>query len=141
MVGEDRTLLEFQHEINDAVGLGQDHPWFFGTDQDYFQSQVTYESPRERQMRQDPGLLQGIGGLLNPDQERHDASETTIRELGLEKGDRICYLFDYGDEWRFYAILKEVIEDEPSDGEPEVVNAKGDPVVQYSRHGESHRYR
>ncbi|WP_181861782.1 hypothetical protein [Haloplanus salinus] len=35
----------------------------------------------------------------------------------LEQCDRICYFHDYGDEWRFYAILKEVPDDKPSDTE------------------------
>jgi len=50
------------------------------------------------------------------------------RQLGLEQYDRICYLYDYGDEWRFYAILKEILSDEPSDKPPEVVKEKGDPI-------------
>jgi len=50
------------------------------------------------------------------------------RQLGLEQYDRICYLYDYGDEWRFYAILKEVLSDEPSDKEPDIVKEKGDPI-------------
>jgi len=61
-----------------------------------------------------------------------NAGDVTIgemtRQLGLEQYDRICYLYDYGDEWRFYAILKEVLSEEPSDTEPAVVNEKGDPI-------------
>jgi len=55
-----------------------------------------------------------------------------VHQLGLEQYDRICYLFDYGDEWRFYAILKQIITDEPSDRPPEVLNKKGEPTEQYS---------
>jgi len=61
-----------------------------------------------------------------------NAGDVTIggmtRQLGLEQYDRICYLYDYGDEWRFYAILKEVLSDEPSDKEPDIVKEKGDPI-------------
>lgn len=53
------------------------------------------------------------------------------RQLGLEQYDRICYLYDYGDEWRFYAILKEISSDESSDKEPEVAKEKGDSINQY----------
>jgi hypothetical protein len=53
------------------------------------------------------------------------------RQLDLEQYDRICYLYDYGDEWRFYAILKEVLNDEPSDTEPAVVNTEGESIDQY----------
>ena len=47
-----------------------------------------------------------------------------------------CSLFDYGDEWRFYAILKEIDRDGDSDKEPEVVKEKGEPVEQYPQPGE-----
>lgn len=61
-----------------------------------------------------------------------NAGEVTIdemtRQLGLEPYDRICYLYDYGDEWRFYAILKEIISEEPSDKDPAIVKEKGDPT-------------
>lgn len=51
--------------------------------------------------------------------------------MSLQQYDRICYLYDYGDEWRFYAILKEVLDDEPSDTEPAVVNTEGESIDQY----------
>ncbi|MFB6196485.1 MAG: hypothetical protein ABEI80_09965 [Haloplanus sp.] len=131
VVGGDRTLDEFQTVLNRAVGLDQDHLWFFGTDQDYWNSDVWYERPGE--------IEQSPGGTLR-DSEEYDAGETTVgqmvSQLGLEEHDRICYLFDYGDEWRFYAILKEVDENGPSDSEPVVVNEKGDPVDQYAPPGE-----
>jgi hypothetical protein len=38
--------------------------------------------------------------------EEYDVGETTVgqmaRQLDLDERDRICYLFDCGDEWRFY---------------------------------------
>jgi hypothetical protein len=130
VVGADRTLNEFQTVLNQAVGLNQDHLWFFGTDQDYWQSPVQYKRPEE---------LEQAGPTMG-DEDEYNAAETTVggmvQQLKLEERDRICYLFDYGDEWRFYAILKEVNEDEPSDTEPEVVNEKGGPVDQYAPPGE-----
>ncbi|WP_458190036.1 IS1096 element passenger TnpR family protein [Haladaptatus sp. NG-WS-4] len=126
VVGADRMLDEFQTVLNRTVGLDQDHLWFFGTDQDYWDSDVQYQRPEE--------FAQSASGLLGGGEE-YDAGETTIgqmaRQLKLDERDRICYLFDYGDEWRFYAILKEIDEDESSDRAPEVVKEKGDPVEQY----------
>jgi hypothetical protein len=55
--------------------------------------------------------------------------------LSLAEHDRICYLYDYGDEWRFYAILKEMLDGEPSDRPPEIVEKKGETVNQYSPRG------
>lgn len=65
----------------------------------------------------------------------YDAGETTggqvAGKLDLEERDRICYLFDYDDEWRFYAILKEVNEDAHGDSGPDVTNEKRDPVESF----------
>lgn len=132
VVGADRTLDEFQTVLNRAVGLNQDHLWFFGTDQDYWDSDIQYK--RSEEIQQSAGRFMG-------DEEEYDAGETTMgqmaRQLDLEERDRICYLFDYGDEWRFYAILKEIDENEPSDTAPEVVKEKGDPIQQYGPPGEA----
>jgi len=126
VIGEERTLAEFQSALNSAIGLDQDHLWFFGTDQDYWNSDVFYKLSAE--------IKRSSVGLIRQDEE-HAADETTIaeltRQLELGERDRFCYLFDYGDEWRFYAILKEIDQNRPSDAMPEVVKHKGDPVDQY----------
>jgi len=128
VVGEDRTLEELQAVINESMGLGQDHLWFFGADQDYWQSDVKYQRPEEYEDLPS-------GESMRWDETVYNAGETTIAELAthleLERSDRICYLFDYGDEWCFYGILKEILDDEPSDTAPSVINEKGEPVVQY----------
>jgi len=55
-----------------------------------------------------------------------------VRRPSLEQCDRIHYLYHYGDEWHFYAILKPVLDDESGDTETDVVNRKGEPVDQYN---------
>lgn len=129
VVGAERTIAEFQSVLNPAVGLDRGHLWFVGNDEGYWDSDVKYQCPQEYEesLGADPVLRT---------ERLEDAGETTIgemtRQLGLEQYDRICYLYDYGDEWRFYAILKEVRSDEPSDKEPEVVKENGDSVDQYN---------
>ncbi|WP_123538415.1 IS1096 element passenger TnpR family protein [Halosimplex salinum] len=125
VVGADRTITEFQSAINPAVGLDQGHLWFVGEGEDYWDSAVKYQCPQEYE--------ESLGGDPVLRTERiENAGEVTIgemtRQLGLEQYDRICYLYDYGDEWRFYAILKEVLSDEPSDKPPEVVKEKGESI-------------
>ena len=125
VVGADRTIAEFQSAINPAVGLDQGHLWFVGEDEDYWDSTVKYQCPQEYE--------ESLGGDPVLRTERIEkADEVTIgemtRQLGLEQYDRICYLYDYGDEWRFYAILKEILSDEPSDKPPEVVKEKGGSI-------------
>ncbi|WP_256546742.1 plasmid pRiA4b ORF-3 family protein [Halobellus inordinatus] len=125
VVGADRTIAEFQSAINPAIGLDQGHLWFVGDDEDYWDSAVKYQCPQEYE--------ESLGGDPILRTERiENAGEVTIgemtRQLGLEQYDRICYLYDYGNEWRFYAILKEIRSDEPSDKPPEVVKEKGESI-------------
>ena len=137
VIGGDRPLTAFQSTINEAVGLNQEHLWFFGTDEDYWESSVTYMHPEE---------YEGFpsGGPRGREQSVYNAAETTIADvvtqLDLDERDRICYLFDYGSEWRFYAILKETMEDEPGETPPEVTKEKGEPVVQYPSPDEDPRF-
>lgn len=127
VVGRDRTVEEFQSIINPAVGLDQSHLWFVGADEDYWDSDVKYQCPQEFEDLPSDGSAR-FG------EETYDAAETTLvemaRQFGLTQYDRICYLYDYGDEWRFYAILKGVIENAPDDKEPEVVKEKGNSIDQ-----------
>lgn len=125
VVGAERTIAEFQSAINPTVGLDQGHLWFIGEDEGYWDSTIKYQCPQEYE--------ESLGGDPVLRTERlENAGDVTIgemtRQLGLKQYDRICYLYDYGDEWRFYAILKEILSDEPSDTKPEVVKKKGDSI-------------
>ena len=130
-IGAERTLDELQPTINDAFGLDDDHLWFIGADEDYWKSDVKYLCPQE----------EGTPGAepLRPRERIERATETTVgeltRQLGVEQYDRICYLYDYGDEWRFYGIYKEIDHGAPSDTEPTVVKEKGDTIEQYQPPG------
>ncbi|GAD53442.1 hypothetical protein MBEHAL_2202 [Halarchaeum acidiphilum MH1-52-1] len=131
VVGADRTLDEFQTTINAAMGLNQDHLWFFGIDEDYWESDVKYQCPAEHEDLPS-------GQPMQFGETTDSAGATTVGEmvaqLDLDQYDRICYLFDYGDEWRFYAILKEVVDD-PDRRAPEVVKEKGNEIDQYASAG------
>jgi len=128
VVGGDRTVDGVQTTNNATMGLDQGHLWLFGTDEDYWNSDVTYQCPQQFENEPTPSVL----GF---DEEIHDAAETTVDDLvdrlDLAERDRVCYLYDYGDEWRFYAIPKEADSGASGDRAPEVVDAKGDPVEQY----------
>jgi hypothetical protein len=128
LVGGDRTIAEFQSAINLAFGLDRKHLWFVGTDEDYWDSDIKYQCPQEYEQSR-------AGGPAFRTERLENAAEVTIgeltRQLDLEQHDRLCYLYDYGDEWRFYAIMKELRNDEPSDTEPGMVNEKGESLDQY----------
>lgn len=120
VIGGKRSLAEFQSEIDQSFGMDQDRSWFFGTNRDYWHSDVVYTHPEF--VEQSPGA-RDVGG------ERHDASETTIgdivRQLDLEESDRICYLFDFEAEWRFTATIEEIEVIGCSHKGPKVVDEKG----------------
>jgi hypothetical protein len=126
VVGADRTLDEFQPVLNHAVGLNQDHRWCFGTNQDYWDSDSQYKRPGE--------IEQSASGLMRGGAE-YDAGETTIGQMARQRDrderDRLCYLFDDSDEWRFDAILTDINEGRPSDTASNVVTEKGESIEQY----------
>jgi hypothetical protein len=58
------------------------------------------------------------------------SARTSIRDLGLEEGQTIAYLFDYGDEWRVEIVVTEIREagDEPF---PQLIETTGEAPPQY----------
>lgn len=149
VVGEDLTLDELQTEINGAFGLDQGHLWFFGHDRHYWSSDILFECPREFEesppSEEERSELAGIvdespeieGASLGRDEKRRDAAETTIADaVSTLDDERMCYLYDYGEEWRFYALLKEELHSKDSGMPPQVVETKGEPIQQQARSGE-----
>jgi len=128
VVGTGRTIAEFQSAINSVVGLDQNHLWFIGNDKDYWDSKVKYQWPQEYEQSR------GGGSGLRTERLENTGEMTPgemARQLDLEQYDRICYLYDYSDQWGFYAILKEVLDDELRETEPAVVEIEGESINQY----------
>ena len=107
-------------------------------------STVMYSSNREVEASMNPvtkNKVETESGELVVENRRlfHQLirGETTVDELadrlGPDERDRICYMYDYGDEWRFYAICKEIDEAGSSDEAPHVVDERGDVIDQYGR--------
>ena len=59
------------------------------------------------------------------------ADGARIGELELSVGQGFLYLFDFGDEWRFWVELKEIKEDSRKPAESEVIESKGEAPEQY----------
>lgn len=57
--------------------------------------------------------------------------EVTLGELKLKPGKKILYLFDYGDEWRFNVILKNVDPIEKPMKSPIILESVGEAPQQY----------
>lgn len=69
VVGVDCTFGEFQVGLNRAVGLNQDRLWFFGTNQDYWDSDIQYKCPEE--IAQPPGGLMQEAQVFASTDERY----------------------------------------------------------------------
>ena len=132
VVGEDELIDEFQTAVNEAFGLGSGHRWFIGEGEKYWNSRIKYLNARDVDENHVHARAFGAEQVAN-------ASDVTIgemvRSMGLERYDRICYLYDDGEEWRFHAILKEFRRNEPSDSRPEPVESKGPAIGHHSEAG------
>jgi len=54
-----------------------------------------------------------------------------LRDLELEPGRPIAYLFDFGDQWRVLLELRERVPADPGARYPKVVKRTGEPPPQY----------
>lgn len=59
------------------------------------------------------------------------AEETTIEELGLFKGQKLVYLFDFGDKWEFSVDLEGIDKEGPLPLRPVIIEVKGKAPEQY----------
>lgn len=47
IIGSNRTVEEFQSTINQAFCIDNEYLWFFGANEDYWDSEIKYQTPRE----------------------------------------------------------------------------------------------
>lgn len=81
------TLLDLHNYIQDGFGLYNDHLYAFYLDNQPF-SQHCYNSPMDTE-----------GPYVN---------DITIEALRLEEGQKILYLYDFGDELQFSVVLMKI---------------------------------
>lgn len=72
----------------------------------------------------------GLQAAFDWDDDPPGSAEIHLSRLKLKKGQRIAYLFDFGDEWRVRLTVRHIIAD---DGEPypRVLESVGDAPPQY----------
>jgi len=104
------TLLDLHEAIQDAFGFDDDHLYTFFMDAKRY-SRNAFQSPNC--------------------QERPYVDEVRIGELELFEGQRILYLFDYGDSWEFNVILEKIDTDCPLPLNPKITEKKGKAPEQY----------
>ena len=109
---ERQPLTAVHDAIQQAFGWWDDHLYSFWLDGSFFGSgDVEFTSP------------------ITPD-EGVATADVPITELGLRRGQRIGYVFDFGDEWRVRLTLRELVAAEPADY-PRVLELRGTPPPQY----------
>lgn len=104
------TLLDLHEAIQDAFDFDDDHLYSFFMDARMY-SRNAYESPNSEN-----------GPYVN---------EVTIGELELYEGQRILYLFDYGDSWEFDIVLEKIDSNSSLPPNPKIVEKKGKAPEQY----------
>lgn len=104
------TLLDLHYAIQRAYGFDDDHLYSF------FMDDEVWSDERFTSIYDDEGP---------------HVDEVRIGDLGLSEGQRILYLFDYGDEWRFQVTLEEIRRQEAKPRKPKVVAKKGKAPEQY----------
>lgn len=65
------------------------------------------------------------------EEEGKTAEETTVEDMGLFKGQKIYYLFDFGDMWEFDVDLINIERDAPLPLKPLIIETKGESPDQY----------
>ena len=107
-IGGGRTLHDLHLAILDAYDFYADHLYMFSPDR----------KPYDR------------NGYYSPDDDgMNSADQAVLEKLGLKKGDRWLYLFDFGDEWKFDVTVKD-IEEGRSNRKAQVLEGKGE-LAQY----------
>ena len=111
-VREEQTLADLHDGLREAFAWSDDHLYSFWLDGRFWGSRSSeYTAPVE------------------PDEDVATA-DVVIAKLGLKRGAKIAYVFDFGDEWRVRLTLRQ---SEPPDGGPypRVLQRVGQPPPQY----------
>jgi Plasmid pRiA4b ORF-3-like protein len=127
-IREDQTLEDVHRALQAAFGWDDDHLYSFWLKGKFWAedgSEYTHPFHAEQ-----PNPLGGFA--LGPPPK---SSAVAVRRLKLETGQRIAYLFDFGDEWRVTLTVREVRGD---DGRPypRLLESLGDAPPQYPDYDE-----
>lgn len=109
-----QALDELHYAVQDAFEWDADHLYSFFLDADRLDPSTRIDAP---EAEEDEAVLA--------------ASEVEVGSLGLAKGDRILYLFDYGDEHVFTLTVVEVHAKAPAGKLPAVLKTVGKAPRQY----------
>ena len=113
-----RTLYNFAKVINKAFDFSFDHAFgFYDSFGDLREAKKVYE------------LFVDAGEEASPTAQ--GVKNTKISQVFVNPGEKMLFLFDYGDEWRFTVELKEIRKTEEKESEPVILESIGKAPGQY----------
>lgn len=122
-----RSLYNFARVITKGFGFSFDHAFgFYDSFGDLRDAKKIYE------------LFVDVCEEASP--AAQGVKKTKISQVFVNPGDKMLFLFDYGDEWRFRAELKEIRKTEERESEPVIMESSGKAPVQYPPCEEERRH-
>jgi hypothetical protein len=121
-VPENSSLYDFASSIVDAVDFQLDHCFGFYSklSENYYNSEDRYELFAD--LDQDE--------LIEPSDAK-SVKKTQIRQVWKNPGDKMLFLFDYGDDWLFKVELKSIGEKRLGLKYPRLLKITGKAPEQY----------
>lgn len=124
-VGADQTLADLHDGLQAAFDWDDDHLYTFWLDGKFWSRDGTeYVHPVGLEFNP----FEGWG--LPTAKPRGKSAAVRLSRLRLTKGQRIAYLFDFGDEWRVHLTLRQIV---AADGAPypRILESVGEAPPQY----------
>jgi len=122
-VRSDQTLVDVHYALQDAFGWDDDHLYSFWLDGKFWSPAGDEYTHPWHAAEPNPFDLFAIG-------PSPQSAEIRIDALDLANGQRIAYLFDFGDEWRVRLTLREIVAD-GGGPYPRLLASVGDAPPQY----------
>jgi hypothetical protein len=117
-VREDLTLVDLHYALQSAFGWDDDHLYAFWLDGRFWTST-------------DEHFTRPCGAADAPGAPASRSAAVALDRLGLAEGQRIAYVFDFGDEWRVRLRVREITVD-GGDPSPRLLSSVGAAPPQYS---------
>jgi len=114
-----RSLYNFAQVITKGFGFSFDHAFgFYDSFGDLRDAKKIYELFVDAGEEAISPTAQGV-------------KKTKISQAFINPGEKMLFLFDYGDEWRFAVELKEIRKAEEKESEPIILESIGKAPLQY----------
>lgn len=119
------TLVDLHGVLQTAFDWDDDHLYAFWLD-GRFSSRKAIEYIHPMALESSPISAWGVSAGRPP----RKSARARLDRLRLTNGQRIAYLFDFGDEWHVSLLLRDIVADD--EGEyPRILDSVGDAPPQY----------